>query len=92
MKRKRHTTDEVIRKLREAETLEAQGVSRAEVLQRLAVSEQTLLRWRSAFRGMGDGQIRQLKQLEEENRRLRKAVADLILDKQIIEEVLKGKD
>ena len=92
MKRKRHTTDEVIRKLREAETLEAQGVTRAEILQRLAVSEQTLLRWRKSFKGMGDVQIRQLKQLEEENRRLRKAVSDLILDKQIIEEVLKGKD
>lgn len=92
MKRKRHTTDEVIRKLREAETLEAQGVSRAEVLQRLAVSEQTLLRWRESFKGMGDNQIRQLKQLEDKNRRLRKAVSDLILDKQIIEEVLKGKD
>jgi len=92
MKRKRHTTDEVIRKLREAETLEAQGVTRAEILQRLAVSEQTLLRWRKSFKGMGDAQIRQLKQLEEENRRLRKAVSDLILDKQIIEEVLKGKD
>ncbi len=92
MKRKRHTTDEVIRKLREAETLEAQGVTRAEILQRLAVSEQTLLRWRKSFKGMGDAQIRQLKQLEAENRRLRKAVSDLILDKQIIEEVLKGKD
>ena len=92
MKRKRHTTDEVIRKLREAETLEAQGVTRAEILQRLAVSEQTLLRWRKSFKGMGDAQIRQLKQLEEENRRLRKAVSDLILGKQIIEGVLEGKD
>lgn len=92
MKRKRHTTDEVIRKLREAETMEAQGLSRAEVLQRLAVSEQTLSRWRQSFKGMGDDQIKRLKGLEEENRRLRRAVSDLILDKQIIEEVMRGKD
>jgi putative transposase len=92
MKRKRHGTDEVIRKLREAEAMEAAGACRAEVLQRLGVSEQTLLRWRKQFRGMGDEQIKRLKALEEENRRLKKAVADLVLDKQIIEEVLKGKD
>lgn len=92
MKRKRHGTDEVIRKLREAEALEAAGGSRAEVLRKLEVSEQTLLRWRKQFRGMGDDQIKRLRQLEEENRRLKKAVADLVLDKQIIEEVLRGKD
>ncbi len=92
MKRKRHGTDEVIRKLREAEAMEAAGASRAEVLQKLGVSEQTLLRWRKQFRGMGDDQIKRLKALEEENRRLKKAVADLVLDKQIIEEVIKGKD
>lgn len=92
MKRKRHGTDEVIRKLREAEAMEAAGASRAEVLQKLGISEQTLLRWRKQFRGMGDDQIKRLKALEEENRRLKKAVADLVLDKQIIEEVLKGKE
>lgn len=92
MKRKRHTTDEAIRKLREAESLEANGASRSEVLQKLAVSDQTLMRWRQSFRGMGDEQIKRLKSLEEENRRLRKAVSDLILDKQIIEEVMRGKD
>jgi transposase-like protein len=92
MKRKRHGTDEVIRKLREAEAMEAAGAARAEVLRKLEVSEQTLLRWRKQFRGMGDDQIKRLKQLEEENRRLKRAVADLVLDKQIIEEVMKGKD
>ena len=92
MKRKRHKPDEVIRKLREAQAMEAQGASRAEILQRLGVSDATLGRWRQEFRGMGDGQIRRLKDLELENRRLRKAVADLTLDKQIIEEVLRGKD
>ena len=92
MKRKRHGTDEIIRKLREAEALEAQGQGVAQVCQKLEISEQTLHRWRKQFRGMGDDQIKRLKELEEENRRLKKAVADLVLDKQIIEEVLKGKD
>lgn len=92
MKRKRHGTDEVIRKLREAEALEAQGQTLAQVCQKLEISEQTLHRWRKQFRGMGDSQIKRLKELEEENRRLKKAVADLVLDKQIIQEVLKGKD
>lgn len=92
MKRKRHGTEEIIRKLREAEVLEAQGQGVAQVCQRLEISEQTLARWKKQFRGMGDDQIKRLKELEEENRRLKKAVADLVLDKQIIEEVLKGKD
>lgn len=92
MKRKRHGTDEVIRKLREAEALEGQGLTAGQVCQKLEISEQTLHRWRKQFRGMGDDQIKRLKELEEENRRLKKAVADLVLDKQIIEEVLKGKD
>jgi len=92
MKRKRHSTEQIIRKLREAEAMEAAGQVLGQVCQRLEVSEQTLHRWRKQFRGMGDDQIRRLKELGEENRRLKKAVADLVLDKQIIEEVLKGKD
>ena len=92
MKRKRHGTDEIIRKLREAEVLEGQGQTVGQVCQRLEISEQTLARWRKQFRGMEDDQIKQLKALQEENRRLKKAVADLVLDKQIIEEVMRGKD
>ena len=92
MKRKRHSTDEIIRKLREAEAMEAGGAGVAEVCQKLEVSAPTLARWRKQFRGMEDDQIKQLKALQEENRRLKKAVAELVLDKQIIEEVLKGKD
>ena len=92
MKRKRHSTDEIIRKLREAEVMAASGQPAAAICQRLEVSEGTLNRWRKQFRGMEDDQIKQLKALQEENRRLKKAVADLVLDKQIIEEALKGKD
>lgn len=92
MKRKKHTAEEVIRKLREAEALEGSGQGVGVVCQKLEISEATLNRWRKQYRGMGDGHIRRLKELEEENRRLKKAVADLVLDKQIIEEVLRGKD
>lgn len=92
MKRKRHSTNEVIRKLREAEALEASGCSKGQVCQKLEISEHTYIRWRKQFGGMGDEQIKRLKHLEEENRRLKKAVADLVLDKQIIEEVMRGKD
>jgi len=58
----------------------------------LEVSEQTLGRWRKQYRGMGDEDIRRHKALEEENRRLKKAVADLTLDKQILKEAPEGKD
>ncbi len=92
MKRKRHGTDEVIRKLREAEGLEAQGQSLGQICQKLEISEATLGRWRKQFRGMGDDDIKRLRTLEEENRRLKQAVADLTLDKQILKEALKGKD
>src|SRR5687767_13179959 len=91
MKRKRHSSEQIIRKLRDAEVMEASGQTISQICQKLEISEQTLYRWRQQFRGMGDDQIRRLKELEEENRRLKKAVADLVLDKQIIEEVLKGK-
>jgi transposase-like protein len=92
MKRKRHGPEEIIRKLREAEALEAAGQSPGQVCQKLEISEATLGRWRKQFRGMGDDHIRRMKQLEEENRRLKKAVADLTLDKQILKEAVEGKD
>lgn len=91
MKRKRHTSEEIIRKLREAEQLEAGGQTAAQVCQKLEVSAATLSRWRNQFRGMGDNEIKRLRALEEENRRLKKAVADLTLDKQILKELSEGK-
>jgi transposase-like protein len=92
MKRKRHGTDEVIGKLREAEAKEASGQPVGAICQKLEMSEATLGRWRKQFRGMGDEDIKRLRALEEENRRLKKAVADLTLDKQILKEALEGKD
>jgi putative transposase len=92
MKRKRHGTDEVIRKVREAEAMESSGQTVGAICQKLEVSEATLARWRKQFRGMGDDHIKRLRALEEENRRLKKAVADLTLDKQILKEAIEGKD
>lgn len=79
MKRKHHGTDEVIRKVREAELLEGSGQTVGQVCQKLEISEQALNRWRKQFRGMGDDHIKRLKDLEDENRRLKKLVADQAL-------------
>jgi len=91
MKKKRHGPDQVIAKLREADAMLGTGASIGQVCQRLEVSEQTFHRWRNQYGGMKAQAAKQLKELEIENRRLKKAVADLTLDKQILEEVLKGK-
>ena len=91
MRRKKHTPDQIIRKLREAEALLSEGKGLGEVCQRLAVSEATFHRWRNQYGGMKGVEAKRLKELETENGRLKKLVADLALDKQILEEALKGK-
>ena len=91
MKRKKHTPDQIIRKLREAEALLSEGKGLGEVCQRLAVSEATFHRWRNQYGGMKGAEAKRLKELETENGRLKKLVAELALDKQILEEALKGK-
>jgi transposase-like protein len=91
MKRKKHTPEQIIRKLREAEALLSEGQGLAEVCQRLAVSEATFHRWRNQYGGMKAQDAKRLKELELENSRLKKLVAELALDKQILEEALKGK-
>ncbi len=91
MKRKRHSSEQVIRKLREADRMLSEGQDIAAVCQALEVSEATFHRWRNQYGGMKANQAKRLKELEIENRRLKKAVADLTLDKQILEEATKGK-
>jgi transposase-like protein len=91
MKKKRHSPEQIIRKLREAEGHLSAGMTIAQVCQKLEVSEQTFHRWRNQYGGMKADDARRLKELQEENRRLKKAVADLTLDKQILDEALKGK-
>jgi len=90
MARKRHTAEEIIGKLREAEVLLAQGRSVAEAAKAIGVTEQSYYRWRREYGGLRTDQARRMKELERENARLRKAVADLTLDKLILKEAASG--
>jgi transposase-like protein len=90
MPKKRHTTEEIIGKLREVEVLVGRGGSLGEAIRSIGVTEQTFYRWRKEYGGLKMDQARRLKELERENARLRKAVADLTLDKQILAEVSRG--
>ena len=86
VRRKRRSPEQIIADLREADGLLSSGQSIGQVCQKLAISEQTYHRWRNQFGGMKGDAMKRLKKLEEENRRLKKAVADLTLDKQILKE------
>jgi len=86
MKRKRHTPEQIIAKLRDADAMLAGGSTIAHIVQQLAVSEQTFHRWRTQYGGMKASDAKKLKQLEQENARLKRAVADLTLDKLILKE------
>jgi len=92
MKRQRHSPDQIIRKLRDADAKLSQGQTIAQVCQALEISEPTLHRWRNQYGGMKAHEAKRLKELEVENTRLKKIVAHLELDKLILQEVLKGKD
>ena len=91
MPRKRYNAEEIIHKLREADVLLSQGRSVKQVSKQLGVAEQTYYRWRKAYGGMKVDQARRLKDLEVENARLKRAVADLTIDKLILKEVTEGK-
>ncbi len=88
MKRKRHSPQQVVRKLQEAQAALSAGRELAAVCQMLGISEQTYYRWKSKYGGMKAEEARRLASLEEENARLKKLVADLSLDKQILTEAL----
>ncbi len=90
MKRKRFTVEQIIRMLREAEVYVSQGKSIAQVTRELGIAEQAFYRWRKEYGGMKVSQARRLKELEQENSRLKRAVADLTLDKLILREALEG--
>ncbi len=91
MGRKRFTPEQIINHLREAEIHLSRGQTVKAVCRQLGISEQTYYRWRREYGGMKISQARRLKELEQENSRLKKAVADLTLDKLILEETLRGK-
>lgn len=90
MKKKGFTPEQVITMLREAEVLLSQGSTVAEVARKLGVTEQTYYRWRREYGGMRIEQAKRLKELERENGRLKKLVADLSLDNAILKEVSRG--
>jgi hypothetical protein len=86
-KRKRHGAEEIVRELRDADAMLAAGKDLAAVLQALEVSEATLNRWRSQYGGMKSEEAKRLKQLEEENARLKRLVAEQALDLSMLKEV-----
>lgn len=89
-KRTRHSAEQIVKKLRDADSMLSAGKSLGEVLQGLAISEATLSRWRSQYGGMKSEEAKRLKQLEDENGRLRKLVADQALDIQMLKEIARG--
>ena len=90
MATKRHKPEEIVTKLRQVEVLVGQGMARVDAIREVRITEQTYYRWRKQFGGMGTDQLRELKRLQKENERLRKAVSDLTLDKLIMAEAAKG--
>ena len=90
MPRKRFSTEQIITKLRQAEVELGRGLRPPQVCKKLGISEQTYYRWRQEFGGMKVDQARRLKELEKENARLKRAVANLTVDKLILEEAAKG--
>ncbi len=86
MAKKRHTAEQIISKLREAEVHLAKGTKMPQVCRKLGVTEQTYYRWRKEYGGVRTDQVKRLKQLEKENGRLKKVVADLTLDNAILKE------
>ena len=90
MKRKRHTPEEIIRKLRDAEAQVANGATIAQVSKKLGVSEVTFHRWRTQYGGMRTSEAKRLRELEKENGRLKRIVADQAVDISILREVAKG--
>jgi transposase-like protein len=88
--RRKHTPEQIINKLREAEVAISQGHTVAQTCREIAVTEQTFYRWRNEYGGLRLDQAKRLKQLEGENTRLRRAVADLTVDNQILREAAEG--
>jgi putative transposase len=90
MARKYFTSEQIIGKLREAEVLISQGKTAAEASRAIGISEQSYYRWRKEYGGVSTEQVHRLKELEKENARLKRLVADLSLDNAILKETVKG--
>ena len=90
MPRKHRKPEEVVAKLRQVDVLVSQGQNIADAIRQIGVSEVTYYRWRQEYGGLKTDQVKRLKELEQENNRLRRAVSDLTLDKLILTEAAKG--
>jgi putative transposase len=90
MARKKHTAEQIIGKLREADVLQSQGMTMEAILRQLCISDATYYKWRKEYGGLRIDQAKRLKELEQENSRLRKVVADLTIDNSILKEVTRG--
>ena len=91
MKRKRHTPEQAVRKVREGERMLGAGSDLAEVLRHLEITESTWHRWRRAYAGMNAADVRRLRELEAENARLKKLLAEAELDKAMLKDLAEGK-
>ena len=87
---KRAKPEEIVTKLRQVEVLVGQGMTRIDAIREIGVVEQTYYRWRKHYGGMGRDQVKELKRLQKENERLRRAVSDLTLEKLILSEAARG--
>ena len=90
MARKRFSPEQIIVKLREAEIFESKGLTQVEAAKKLGIAEQTWIRWRKEYGGLRVDQARRFKELEKENIRLKRWVADLSLDKAILKDAASG--
>ena len=90
MPKKRHKPEEIVAKLRQVDVLVSQGQSVADAIRSIGVAEVSYYRWRREFGGLKTDQVKRMKELEAENARLRRAVADLTLDKLILKEAASG--
>lgn len=90
MPRKKYTAEEIVAKLRQVDVLVSQGQTMADAIRQIAVSEVTYYRWRQEYGGLKTDQVKRLKELEQENNRLRRAISDLTLDKLILQEAARG--
>ena len=90
MGRKRYTVEQIIRKLREAEVELGRGLTTPQMCRKIGISEQTYYRWRKRYGGMQVSQAKRLKELEQENARLKKLLAESLLDREILKEAASG--
>ena len=90
MPKKRYRPEEIVAKLRQVDVLVSQGQNIADAIRQIGVSEVTYYRWRQEYGGLKTEQVKRLKELEQENSRLRKAISDLTLDKLILQEAARG--